>query len=197
MKAMSRIAALRRSLSETNQKLQDLASQDGLTGLCNRRSMDQRTDKIWADALAREQPFGLLMLDIDNFKKYNDHYGHQSGDDCLRSVAHAIDAATRHANALGVTDGAFAARYGGEEFSVVVPHAAPHTLASLAQSIVKAVHGLGVAHALNEAWGVVTLSIGGSVVNPAQGGVVSVFREADARLYQAKSQGRNCAVVAG
>jgi diguanylate cyclase (GGDEF)-like protein len=197
MKAMSRIAGLRRSLSQANQKLQDLASQDGLTGLCNRRSMDLRTDQIWLEAVARAQPFGLLMLDIDNFKKYNDHYGHQSGDDCLRSVARAIDAATHQANELGHTQGAFAARYGGEEFAVIVPLASPQALSDVANHIVKAVQGLGVAHELNEAWGVVTISVGGALLNPAQGAVVNAFRQADGRLYQAKTQGRNRAVLEG
>jgi len=195
MKAMSRIASLRKSLSQANQKLQDLASQDGLTGLCNRRSMDLRTDQLWLEAQTHERSFGLLMIDIDNFKKYNDHYGHQGGDDCLRQVAHAIDATTRHGNELGLTHGAFAARYGGEEFTVVVPQATVATLHKAADSIVKAVFALGIAHTLNEAWGVVSISVGGALKNPAQGELVAVFREADARLYQAKSQGRNRAVV--
>jgi len=195
MKAMSRIAGLRKSLSQANQKLQDLASQDGLTGLCNRRSMDLRADQLWLEAQAHERSFGLLMIDIDNFKKYNDHYGHQSGDDCLRQVAHTIDATTRHANELGLTHGAFAARYGGEEFTVVVPQATVVTLHKAAETIVKAVAALGIAHALNEAWGVVSISVGGALKNPAQGELVAVFREADARLYQAKRQGRNRAVV--
>ncbi len=195
MKAMSRIAGLRKSLSQANQKLQDLASQDGLTGLCNRRSMDVRTDQLWLEALAREQPFGLLMLDIDNFKKYNDHYGHQTGDDCLRQVAHAIDAAIHHANDLGMTHRAFTARYGGEEFSVIMPRATPQSILKVANSIVKAVYGLAIAHELNEAWGVVSISVGGALKNPAQGEVVDLFREADARLYQAKMLGRNRAVV--
>jgi diguanylate cyclase (GGDEF)-like protein len=195
MKAMSRIATLRRSLSQANQKLQDLASSDGLTGLCNRRSMDLRTDQIWLESVARAQPFGLLMLDIDNFKKYNDHYGHQSGDDCLRAVAHAIDITTRQANELEPTQGAFAARYGGEEFAVIVPHAEPEALSALAQAIVKAVHALGLAHEKNDAWGVVTISVGCALMDPAHGEVVVLFRQADARLYAAKSQGRNQAVL--
>ena len=88
----SRIAVLRQNLSQANKRLLDLANQDGLTGLCNRRSMDTRADQFWSEAKARGGAFGLLMLDIDNFKKYNDHYGHQSGDDCLRRVANAIEA---------------------------------------------------------------------------------------------------------
>jgi diguanylate cyclase (GGDEF)-like protein len=195
MKAMSRIATLRRSLSQANLKLQNLASQDGLTGLCNRRSMDLRVDQLWFESAARKLSFGLLMLDIDNFKKYNDHYGHQSGDDCLRRVALSIDATTRQANEEGDTQDAFAARYGGEEFAVIVPNATPQALQGLADNIVKAVHGLAVAHEKNEDWGLVTISVGGALLDQASGEVVNVFRTADARLYKAKQQGRNRAVT--
>lgn len=196
MKAMSRIAALRKSLSRANQKLQDLASQDGLTGLCNRRSMDVRTDQFWLSAVGEGRSFGLLMLDIDNFKKYNDHYGHQSGDECLRQVAQAIDLVTQDANARGLCCDAFAARYGGEEFAVIVPNASADSLHALAQAIVLAVAQLNVAHLLNQDWGRVTISVGGAL-NPVAGGeLVALFRQADARLYQAKERGRNCAVTA-
>lgn len=195
MKAMSRIATLRASLSQANQKLQNMANSDGLTGLCNRRSMDLRADHLWNEAVVRGDSFGILMLDIDNFKRYNDHYGHQSGDDCLREVAHAIDAATRKANELAQTQGAFAARYGGEEFAVIVPHAKPEALAALAQTIVKTVHALGLPHEKNDAWGVVSISVGGALMAPAHGEVVGLFRQADARLYTAKAQGRNQAVL--
>ena len=195
MKAMSRIATLRLSLSQANQKLLNLASSDGLTGLCNRRSMDLRADHLWSEAVVRGYSFGILMLDIDNFKKYNDHYGHQSGDDCLREVAHAIDAITRKGNELEQTQGAFAARYGGEEFAVIVPHAKPEALMALAKTIVKRVQSLGLPHEKNDAWGVVTISVGGALMNPAQGEVVGLFRQADARLYAAKARGRNQAVL--
>lgn len=195
MKAMSRIASLRGSLSEANQKLQDLASQDGLTGLCNRRSMDARADALWLQAVSLGSAFGLLLLDIDNFKKYNDHYGHQPGDDCLRQVAHAIDAATRSANAAGQTCGAFAARYGGEEFAVIVPNATALSLSLLADSIVKAVIALEIAHEKNDSWGRVTISVGGDCSAKAEGKLALVFRQADVRLYRAKQQGRNRAVT--
>ena len=199
MKAMSRIATLRQRLSQANKRLLDLASQDGLTGLCNRSSMDVRADQYWAQAQARGGAFGLLMLDIDNFKKYNDHYGHQSGDDCLRSVARAIDATTRMAVAQGLAAGAFlgafAARYGGEEFSVILPNATEQAMGLLSQGIVRAIRGLAIAHAQNEAWGIVTISVGGARLEPATGELVKLFRQADARLYQAKQQGRNQAVT--
>jgi len=195
MKAMSRIAALRQSLSQANQKLQDLASQDGLTGLCNRRSMDLRTDGLWEQACAQQTSFGLLMIDIDNFKKYNDHYGHQLGDDCLRQVARAIEATTLQANADGLCAGAFAARYGGEEFAVLVPQPTAQSLQILAQRQVQAVSQLNWPHEKNDAWGHVTISVGAALSSPAQGVVLTLFRQADEHLYQAKHQGRNRAVM--
>jgi diguanylate cyclase (GGDEF)-like protein len=138
------------------------------------------------------------MLDIDNFKKYNDHYGHQAGDDCLRQVAQAIESmcATGQHPKLEQC-GAFAARYGGEEFAVIVPGIAVKSLATLAQGIVKAVSHLAIAHEKNEAWGMVTLSIGAAMQEQPAGELVSLFRQADKRLYQAKQQGRNRAVTQG
>jgi len=191
MKAMSRIATLRQSLAAANQKLEALASSDGLTGLCNRRSMDNRVDTSFADAVQLQQPFGLLMIDIDNFKKYNDHYGHLQGDDCLRSVAQAIAATVAIDNAQSGNDAAFAARYGGEEFAVVMPMASAERTAKVAQALVDAVHGIAIAHEKNADWGRVTISAGGAHLPRASGSIVNLFRAADSRLYQAKDRGRN------
>jgi diguanylate cyclase (GGDEF)-like protein len=195
MQAMSRIATLRHSLSAANKKLQGLADLDGLTGLCNRRSMDFRSEQAWADCVQAGTTFGLLMVDIDNFKKYNDHYGHQSGDDCLRRVAQAIELAILAANADGLTHAAFAARYGGEEFSVVMPGVSLETFEVIVASVVNTVRQLGLPHEKNDAWGLVTISVGGSRVEVAADGLAALFRSADARLYKAKGQGRNCAVI--
>ncbi len=196
MKAMSRIAALRASLMQANRRLQDLASQDGLTGLCNRRSMDARTDQLWLKATSHHTPFGLLMLDIDNFKRYNDHYGHQSGDDCLRQVAQAIESCVHLANTQNLSSGAFAARYGGEEFAVVVPGIGSKSLVTLANGIVKAISHLAIPHAKNDDRGIVTLSIGAAVQErPEEGELPKLMRLADTRLYRAKQLGRNQAVT--
>lgn len=196
MKAMSRIAELRRSLTQANRKLQDLASQDGLTGMCNRRSLDWRADHAWAEAVAGKSDFGLLMLDIDNFKKYNDHYGHQDGDDCLRAVAQSIESTVRKSVGKGVAQGAFAARYGGEEFTVVLPHTDATSVAVLAQDIVDSVAALAMPHDKNDNWGIVTISAGAAQASPAQGEIAALFILADTRLYQAKQQGRNRVVSA-
>lgn len=191
MKAMGRIAKLRQSLSSANQKLQALADRDGLTGLFNRRRLDLDVDHGWSEATAHAWPFGLLMIDIDNFKKYNDCYGHQAGDDCLRAVASAIERAVDQTRAEGLTDGAFAARYGGEEFTVVIPNATPGAMVATADRILQCVRALNTPHERNEAWHIVTLSLGGAQVASASGELASLFRTADARLYKAKQQGRN------
>ena len=191
MKAMTRIAALRSRLAQANGKLQDQANHDGLTGLFNRRAMDLRIDTLWESAVQQGKPFSLLMIDVDNFKKYNDHYGHQAGDDCLRAVAAAIDSVAVRADADRLAPGAFAARYGGEEFSVVIPDAAPGVHVGVGMAIVEAVAALNLPHERNEAWGRVTVSVGAVCVSPANSLVKQVFREADELLYKAKSAGRN------
>ncbi len=196
MKAMTRIAALRRQLSAANRKLEEQASRDGLTGLCNRRSMDLRFDAAWAQAVAAGQPFGLLMLDVDNFKKFNDTYGHLAGDDCLRAVAGAIGGMVECHVAAGGGAGAFAARYGGEEFAVVLPAVLPSDFRDLAQHIVEAVRACAITHCANAGFGIATVSVGGIHLARADGEIKNLFREADARLYRAKEGGRNQAVLA-
>ena len=191
MQAMSRIAGLRRRLSQANAKLQNIADHDGLTGLLNRRSMDRLVDQAWSQAQQSGTPFGLLMLDIDNFKKYNDHYGHQAGDDCLRHVAKAVESVAHSGNRQGLTTNAFAARYGGEEFAVTIPAASHSACVQVSQEIVKAVHALAIPHAKNNDWGVTTISVGGIWQAAANGPVKHLFRQADEKLYLAKERGRN------
>jgi diguanylate cyclase (GGDEF)-like protein len=196
MKAMSRIATLRKSLSQANHKLAEMANQDGLTGLCNRRSLDHRVDSLWTTACAAGLSFGLLMIDIDNFKKYNDHYGHLQGDQCLRDVARALDQAVNSFNRESLGSDAFVARYGGEEFSIVLPGATPNQLGSMAETALQFVRALAIAHEINQQWGIVTISIGAALVANATGLPSTVFRAADAQLYQAKASGRNRSAVA-
>lgn len=191
MKAMARIASMRQRLSFANRKLEELANLDGLTGLSNRRHMDLKTDIAWADALRQKGTFGLLMLDVDNFKKYNDHYGHQAGDDCLRAIASAIGTAIAATNDEGLTQDAFAARYGGEEFAVVMPAVSSQSYEFLAGAILEAVRQIAIPHDANAEWGIATVSIGGVFVAQAEGSLGACFRAADERLYRAKEAGRN------
>lgn len=193
MKAMSRIATLRTRLAQANQILQGQASRDGLTGLLNRRAMDMQVDHIWHNAIDHKRAFGLLMVDIDNFKKYNDHYGHLAGDDCLRAIAKSLTLTVEKANE-SLTTGAFVARYGGEEFCVIVPEARPGVHGVLADTLVRALADLRIPHEHNGDIGVVTASIGATRVDPASGAVVNVFRQADDQLYRAKEAGRNRAM---
>ena len=195
MQAMKRIAGLRERLTIANAKLQSIADHDGLTGLLNRRSLDRKAAQAWAGALQQGAPFGLLMLDIDHFKKYNDRYGHQAGDGCLQTVAKTVESVAQDSNLQGLTQSAFAARYGGEEFAVTLPGASHAAYLEVSQAIVKAVHGLSIPHASNGDWGVTTISVGGSWQAVAEGDVRQAFRLADEKLYAAKKQGRNRAEV--
>lgn len=195
MKAMARIATLRQRLASANLLLKEQASRDGLTGLCNRRYMDLTVDLTWSEAQRADASFGLLMLDIDHFKKYNDHYGHLAGDDCLRRVACAVLSVVDAFNAAGHTRDAFVARYGGEEFAVVIPRAGTDAYRAIAQAVIEAVCDARIPHELNVDWGIVTTSIGGALVAAANDDIAQMFRTADTRLYKAKEAGRNRAVL--
>lgn len=191
MKAMTRIAEMRRLLSVANLKLEQQASRDGLTGLFNRRWMDINVDLAWEQCARNQAPFALLMLDVDNFKKYNDHYGHQAGDDCLRAIANAAESVITEANAEGLTRDAFVARYGGEEFAVVLPWVSPAAYAAVASRAIDAVRQLRLPHERNAEWGIVTVSVGGGRRESVKGTPAMLFRDADAALYRAKESGRN------
>ena len=191
MKAMVRIAEMRRQLTIANQKLEQQASRDGLTGLFNRRWMDLHVDRAWNQSVSKGSSFALLMMDVDNFKKYNDRYGHQTGDDCLRGVASAVDAVVNEMNTSGLTKDAFSARYGGEEFAVIIPGATVATYERCASSCVESVRKLSIPHEQNGEWGIVTVSIGGCRQDVSSGEVFKMFRNADAALYLAKNRGRN------
>jgi diguanylate cyclase (GGDEF)-like protein len=191
MNAMARIASMRQLLSVANLKLEQQASRDGLTGLFNRRWMDLNVDQAWAESIRKGSPFALLMVDVDNFKNYNDYYGHQVGDDCLRAIANAVEAAVAGTNAEGLTTNAFAARYGGEEFAVVIPDASIAAFERCATRVVEFVRKLDIQHEQNGGWGIVTVSVGGCRREVSSGFVTMLFRDADAALYRAKKSGRN------
>jgi diguanylate cyclase (GGDEF)-like protein len=196
MKAMSRIATLRQRLSLANQKLQDLATRDGLTSLANRRHLDLTVDEWWARACTQRLTFGLMLVDIDHFKRYNDHYGHQEGDDCLRAVAQALQTTVEQAQGSGELAQALVARYGGEEFCVVGLDVPASVWSALAQRLVDAVQALQREHVKNPPTQRVSISLG-CTHTPAQSHarIEELFRQADTRLYCAKNAGRNQAVL--
>ena len=197
MKAMARIAAMRQLLAIANQKLEQQASRDGLTGLFNRRWMDIKVDHAWVESIRKSTPFAILMLDVDNFKKYNDHYGRQAGDDCLGAIANTIEAVVVESNVEGYTKDAFTARYGGEEFAVVIPGVSNMAYERCATRILESVRKLDIKHEHNMVWNMVTVSIGGCRIETSSGELAKIFRDADAKLYLAKRNGRNRIELAG
>lgn len=178
------------ALRDANRRLEALAAQDGLTGVANRRRFDEALAEAWRQAASGGRPLGLLMLDVDAFKKYNDHYGHQAGDACLQTVAQALrDAATRATDVV--------ARYGGEEFCVLCPGTDADGLRALADAVCTRVRAQALPHAASPVAAHVTVSVGAAVLTPAEGSdPAALVRAADAALYQAKETGRDRAVLA-
>ena len=169
--------------------LEALATRDGLTGLVNRRSFDVKFEEEARRASRDLLPLSLLMIDVDHFKLYNDNYGHQRGDECLRAIAHRI------AETLWrETD--FAARYGGEEFTVVLPNTPLSGAMLIAERLRGAVEELRIEHLASLAAGVVTLSVGGVVGRGRNLDPERLIAAADAALYCAKRSGRNRSIVA-
>lgn len=185
----ARVAQRTSELQVLNLKLEALSTTDGLTGVANRRRFDEVLASEWARASRTGQPLALLMMDVDWFKKFNDHYGHQAGDDCLRRVAQVFNNSVRRSGDL-------VARYGGEEFTILAPATDSASALRLAQTICQSLQAQTLAHEASD-FGYVTLSIGVAVWVPqphesAQG----LVKSADEALYQAKAQGRNRAVLA-
>jgi diguanylate cyclase (GGDEF)-like protein len=171
--------------------LRTMALVDGLTGVANRRQFDRVLDAEWRRCGRSAQPLSLLLIDIDFFKRYNDHYGHQRGDVCLRVVAAAIDKVMRRPHDL-------AARYGGEEFSCILPDTARDGALVKAHQIEQAVRTLDLQHA-DAPEAIVTVSIGvATVVHQGRAETYAdLVMAADTQLYRAKSEGRGrvCSVL--
>lgn len=195
MKAMARIAALRHRLTQANAQLEDMANRDGLTGLRNRRQLELAGNFLWSQAAQDGTALAVLMIDVDQFKRYNDHYGHLAGDDCLRAIGTCLKRATEQANAEGLTGDAFAARYGGEEFCVVIPRATQAGYQALAHRLVSGVRALRLPHANNRHRDHVTISVGGHLSATVEGNLADALREADRKLYEAKARNGDCMVL--
>jgi diguanylate cyclase (GGDEF)-like protein len=174
-------------LNVANEQLAQLSVTDPLTGLANRRRMTEVLQSEWQLLGSSGRPLAIIMIDVDHFKRYNDHYGHLAGDECLRRVATAIATAAR------ATD--LTARYGGEEFVVVLPRADTDAAARAGERIRAAIAGLAEPHALAEA-GFVTVSVGVAAAVPTLDGLAeNLVKAADTQLYQAKRNGRNQVAV--
>jgi diguanylate cyclase (GGDEF)-like protein len=168
-----------------NRMLTSQAMHDGLTGLANRRCFDATLDHEFRRVARSGQPISIIMIDLDQFKDYNDCYGHLAGDECLRVIARAIMGCLRRA-------GEFAARYGGEEIAVVLPGVDERRACTLAETMRSAVQELALPHS-HSARGIVTLSAGVATVSPGldDDGWQALIGDADAALYSAKQRGRN------
>jgi diguanylate cyclase (GGDEF)-like protein len=183
-----KVAERTEALRTANDELELLAVTDPLTGLANRRRMAEALDVEWRAGLRLGVPVSVVLLDIDHFKKYNDHYGHLLGDECLCRVAAAITQSVRESDIV--------ARYGGEEFIVVLPRTDSATAARVAERVRAAVHALDEAH-LQSGFGVVTVSVGFATMQPDRmGGPEQLVKTADGALYEAKRAGRNRVVGA-
>lgn len=166
---------------------------DGLTGVANRRCFDERLGTEWRRAARSTLPLALLMLDVDHFKRFNDRYGHQVGDECLRQVASAIKGAL-------LRPGDLVARYGGEEFACILPGTDFEGALAVGAGIEKSVRGLQIEHADSDVSNVLTLSVGVSMSLPERDGdPARLLALADAQLYRAKHDGRGraCGAVLG
>jgi diguanylate cyclase (GGDEF)-like protein len=160
-------------------RLDVMAHQDALTGTANRRSMENFLD----DALLQAEPFALLMLDVDYFKRYNDHYGHQAGDACLIKVADIVKTSIR-------TPADLVARYGGEEFVIVLPASSLDDAVRVAERIQTNLREISLPHAASEVSEMVTVSMGITLSKDGDS-AYGIIARADEALYRAKQQGRN------
>ncbi|MBF0508126.1 MAG: PleD family two-component system response regulator [Deltaproteobacteria bacterium] len=174
-----------KQLQEANLMLQRLSELDGLTNIANRRCFDVYLDQEWRRATRTGSQLSMLMIDIDYFKLYNDTYGHQAGDECLRNVSKTLN----HSLKRG---GDFAARYGGEEFAIILPETDITGAVLLAQAIRAKVEELNISHAKSEVSDRVTISIGAASILPEKDLPNAILvTTADQALYQAKRSGRN------
>lgn len=176
-------------LQAQTREMQTLSFQDGLTGLANRRRFDQALSDNWVRAQRARTPLALIMLDVDYFKNYNDHYGHQHGDEALKQLAAII-------RRVIVRQSDIAARYGGEEFAILLPDTAEASAQKIAERIQAELAAAAIAHEYSAIARTLTTSIGIAAMTPEQ---TQSSRElvhlADAALYSAKGSGRNCIVL--
>lgn len=192
LSVMAQIVLFRREMRVRGiyeKQIEARAQTDGLTGIPNRRTFDETLEREWQAARREGKPLSLLFLDADRFKLYNDRYGHQEGDELLKTLAQALKKKARRPRDL-------AARYGGEEFVVLLPHTTRQRAVAVAETIRRAIAELRVPHEDN-AGGVVTVSIGVATAVPAaDDSSARLVEAADAAVYQAKEAGRNRVVAA-
>jgi diguanylate cyclase (GGDEF)-like protein len=183
-----RLVDLTEELAGMNASLREESSQDPLTGIPNRRCFDAAFDQEWNHATRSGKPLALLLADVDHFKRYNDTYGHQRGDQALKAVANAMRNAARRKVDL-------VARYGGEEFALLLPDTPPVSALLVAGRVLEGLRAMRLPHEGSPA-GHVTMSIGVCATVPqSDQDPAALVKTADRALYDAKSKGRNQAVL--
>lgn len=182
---IQRRQAIEMALQEANQALHRLATLDGLTQVANRRSFDTHLATMWQHCQAHHLPLTLILLDVDYFKNYNDHYGHQAGDRALQAVAQTLKQVIQQPDAL-------VARYGGEEFAVILPATDQPAAVAIAQQIQAQIQALTIPHTKSLVSDRLTSSLGLCTITPTLNSGLSQFvARTDAALYQAKAAGRD------
>ena len=183
------LESARNELETSNAQLRLLSSQDGLTGIANRRMFDETLEREWRRARRVNGKVALALIDIDFFKPYNDHYGHLGGDDALRRVAQSLSATMKR-------PGDLVARYGGEEFAIVLPDTDLGGAVTVAEHARKAVYALQIAHAGSQISPLLSISVGVAEASPTDSDAPeAIIALADAALYEAKRSGRNRVVT--
>lgn len=170
-------------------QLNKLAHTDSLSGLANRLSFDEQLDIEFRRARRQQEPLSIVMIDIDEFKKYNDYFGHVAGDDCIKAIGRGLNKITKR-------PADFAARFGGEEFSLILPNTDKKGAKVLIGSLMSTISDLAIKHAPEAIYPIVTVSVGFSTLEPMQCDFstiapLDVVSAADKALYQSKHDGRN------
>lgn len=184
IRAMERIANMKKALDDANARLEKLSSQDPLTRLSNRRDLEQNLLKEWKRQQREQSELCALMLDIDFFKPYNDNYGHQDGDECLRQVAKTLRSCLKRSHDI-------LARYGGEEFAIILPETTLDDAQIVAARIVDTLYQRNLPHDFSKVADRVTVSIGVSCSKFGAETPNGLLKQADEALYQSKENGRN------
>lgn len=173
-------------LVRLQKELEELSFKDGLTGVANRRMFDSVMEVEWENARRNRQPLSLILLDIDYFKQFNDHYGHVQGDECIKHVARALSSAATRAKD-------FIARFGGEEFVLVLPETDAKSAEKVAERCRGMIFKQQIPHEASQVGQVLTVSLGVGTITPTASDDPKAFIEAvDKLLYKAKQKGRNC-----
>ncbi len=189
IRAMERITEMRDQLNHLNAELEALSQLDSLTQIYNRRTFNEMAQQQWLLAARQQTPMSVLMIDVDHFKLYNDHYGHPAGDTCLKKITQAIrDCLNRPFDLLG--------RYGGEEFIVLLPETDSLGAMRVAEAINTELERVSLRHEMSPTHRNVTVSIGGaSCAHTTSYSLEDLIKRADRALYKAKHSGRNRSLV--